>query len=450
MGSLEQHLAEFVTETESASLPAVCWDTAQVAVFDTVGCALSAINEPIGRILGELLRAAGAKPAAAVFGSPLRTSAPDAAQTNAALAHGLDLDDFDRLGHMSAIVVPAVLAAAERRGASGSDVLAAYILGMEVLANLNAGTRKVKRVGGVHNTAVFGVLAATAAVARLEGLMASQLVTAFGVAASTPSGVPQNFGTFTAAWHAAQAARSAVVAVDLARAGWTASPDGLTGPTGWAQTYLPPGAFDATRAANGIGTVWHTETPRGIRRYPCCLSNTSALDSLLALRAEHGFTADEIDSVFIEGFPPTSNVLRFGVPDNPYSGKFSVRHCATVALLDGAVTQDSFKQAAVDREGYRTLIEKISVGVLSEWDLGSAPGGNPVTVRLTDGSVLTKVSPTALSPKYVHMTTDEIDAKFLTSARRALSPAQADIALKSWRGVRDSPEIRDVIATVVS
>jgi 2-methylcitrate dehydratase PrpD len=261
--------------------------------------------------------------------------------------------------------------------------------------------------------------------------------------------VPENFGTYTAAWHAAQAARSAVIAADLARAGWTASAGGLTGPTGWAQTYLPPGAFDPALAARGIGEVWHTESPRGIRRYPCCLSNTSALDSVLALRAEHGVGAEDIDSVFVDGFPPTSNVLRFGVPDDPYSGKFSVRHCATVALLDGAVTQDSFKPAAVERPGYRELIDKISVGVLSEWDLGRATDGNPVTIRLTDGSVLTKTSPGALSPRYVHLASDEIDTKFLTSAGRALSTDQALAALKSWRSIRDRSDIRDAISSVV-
>ena len=91
-------------ETEHASIPAACCDIAQVAVLDTVGCVLSAINEPIRGIPllrdGDPSTVAGP---ATVLGSPSPTSAADATQTNAALAHGLDLDDFDRLGHMSAI-----------------------------------------------------------------------------------------------------------------------------------------------------------------------------------------------------------------------------------------------------------------------------------------------------------------------------------------------------------
>jgi 2-methylcitrate dehydratase PrpD len=450
LGTTEQRLAGFAVGTPAEDIPSASVVTARTAIIDTVGCALAAVREPLGVRLLALLDQDNGYGDAAVLGSGRRAGVADAAMVNSALAHGLDLDDFDKIGHVSSMVVPAVLASAEKRGASGREVLDAYIIGMEVLSHLAAGVTKVKRVGGIHATAAFGVLAATAAVARLERLTVEQTVTAFGIAASTPSGIPENFGTFTASLHAGFAARSAVQAARLAAGGWTATPDAIEGPTGWGVTFFGPGLFDTAKMTADLGSVWYTTTPRGVRRYPCCLSNTSAVDSLLALRAEHGFTAEDVQSVIVRNIPPASNIMRYGVPDDAYAGKFSIVHTLAAALIDGAVTLDSFKPPMLERADYRAAVGLISPRVLAEWETRSAGPGMPVTVVLKDGREFSRTSPGPLSPSYAHLTGEEIKAKFLAGAARSLGPEQAELCLDAWSGLAEADDVTGLVKAATS
>ena len=57
---------------------------------------------------------------------------------NGATGHALDFDDTNLVGglHATAVVLPAALALAEEIGASGADLLCAYIAGVEVCARL--------------------------------------------------------------------------------------------------------------------------------------------------------------------------------------------------------------------------------------------------------------------------------------------------------------------------
>ena len=71
---------------------------------------------------------------------PLR----DAALLNGVLTHGLDYDDTHMAGviHLSVSVLPAVLALAGQRGASGAEMLAAYIAALEAGARISSATKR--------------------------------------------------------------------------------------------------------------------------------------------------------------------------------------------------------------------------------------------------------------------------------------------------------------------
>src|SRR5574342_734162 len=201
-------IAEFITKSRWENCPAEAVDAARRAILDCLGVMLAGSVEPAARIVTEIARSEGGAPRATVVGTPLRTGAVWAALANGTAAHALDFDDtnFAIMGHPSAPVLAAGLAAGELALADGRTLVHAFLLGFEVEAT---------------------------AAARLLGLDAGQAQVALALAASQCSGLKENFGTMTKPFHAGHAARSGVLSALLAREGFTASAQGLEGPQGF-------------------------------------------------------------------------------------------------------------------------------------------------------------------------------------------------------------------------
>lgn len=68
---------------------------------------------------------------------PAFGAARAASLVNGTAAHALDFDDVQFNAHPSTVLVPAILAEAERGGASGLQACKAYVLGYEVWGELH-------------------------------------------------------------------------------------------------------------------------------------------------------------------------------------------------------------------------------------------------------------------------------------------------------------------------
>jgi 2-methylcitrate dehydratase PrpD len=88
------------------------------------------------------------------------------ALVNATAGHALDYDDVAIDGHPSVVLVPALLAEGERLGASGRELIAAYVAGYETWGELASRDADKHHGKGWHPSAVFGAVAAAAAGAR--------------------------------------------------------------------------------------------------------------------------------------------------------------------------------------------------------------------------------------------------------------------------------------------
>ncbi len=98
------------------------------AIADTVGCMLAGVGDQATQAVRQAFASGiGPRGAAAVAGGGRATEAI-AALVNGTAAHALDYDDNFRPGitHASAVLVPALLAVAQGRGASGRAFVDAY------------------------------------------------------------------------------------------------------------------------------------------------------------------------------------------------------------------------------------------------------------------------------------------------------------------------------------
>ena len=162
---------------------------ASQCILDWFGYALAGSREPLSRMLrDELAEDAGA---CSLVGTARRADPGRAALINGAAGHALDFDDSSAvmLGHLSAPVLPAVLAAAEQDRRSGADALVAYVVGARCSRASAWSSVTSTTPRGWHTTSTVGVLGAAAAVSRLLGLDSEGFGAAMGIAASSASGL---------------------------------------------------------------------------------------------------------------------------------------------------------------------------------------------------------------------------------------------------------------------
>jgi 2-methylcitrate dehydratase PrpD len=211
---------------------------AKTFLHDTLCVGVAGVDAPHAGAIFEVASAWGEGGACTVLGRPgVRLPAPSAAFVNAFQIHSQEFDCVHEAAvlHPLATAVAALRAQAERGDAcSGEDFLISLIVGVDVAVALGlAPTTPLK----FFRPATAGVFGSVAALARLRRLDRETALDAFGYALAFASGTMQAHveGKPALPVQVANAARAAIVAVDLAVAGVKGPRLSIDGPFG----YLP-------------------------------------------------------------------------------------------------------------------------------------------------------------------------------------------------------------------
>src|SRR6266542_6829807 len=212
-----QDLARYVVETTAADLPGAVVKEAKRDIINLLGTAIYSAKDPSLKIVLAVFGAEGGNGRARVWGTAERTTLQNAAFANGYLAHLEDYDDthFPTVIHPSAPTVPAAFAAAEERGTSGRDLVAAIALGIETACRVSLAVHPWHYDEGWHITGTMGVFGAAVAAGKLLGLDEARLVACLGVAGTQAAGVREVFGTMTKAFHPGRAAQAGLFAALL-------------------------------------------------------------------------------------------------------------------------------------------------------------------------------------------------------------------------------------------
>lgn len=367
MAQVTRDLAAYTAGIHFDALPADVRERTRFLVLDLVGNMVRGRHD--AESTAPLLAAARAlglgAGSAAVFGDSARFTPAGAALLNGALAHSLDFDDTHAAGtlHPGAPVIPAALAAAEMVGADGRTVLGAIVAGYEVTCRLALalpGGDHYDR--GYHPTATCGAFGAAAAAARVFGLSAAQVEDAFGIALSQAAGSLQFLknGAWTKRFQVGWSAMNGLAAACLAREGFRGAAEALEGKAGFLRAYAPNP--NPARALQGLGTEFEL-MQTAVKPYPSCRYGHASVDAALALRAEHGLKADEIEAVTM-GLP-NKGMLLVGAPleykqnpQNVVDGQFSGPFVVACALARGHFGWDSY--AWLQDADIRGLMKKVT------------------------------------------------------------------------------------------
>ena len=131
--SMTEAIAHFAVGTPSDDIPDSARHILRLSLLDWVAVAIAGKDEPVSRIVRQLVADEAGTPEATGIGHDIKLPARAAALANGAAAHALDYDDthFVHLGHPSAVVMSATLAMAEKLSAKDRDVIDAALIGVE-------------------------------------------------------------------------------------------------------------------------------------------------------------------------------------------------------------------------------------------------------------------------------------------------------------------------------
>jgi 2-methylcitrate dehydratase PrpD len=388
--SLTHELGRFVADVSFERLPLEAVEVARTGFIDCIATMIAGAHDPAPQLLRKALGPVGGE--ASLYFSGERAPAPEAAWINGTAGHALDYDDVASLrGHPSTVLVPAILAEAEARGASGRATLAAYVAGYETWAELAWRDPGHHHRKGWHPTGIFGPIGAAAACASLRRLDAQRTIHALAIAASQASGVTANFGTMTKPFHAGRSAHSGLLAARLAEVGFTASPDALEHPQGFLSAVSPAGEVDRETPAQGLGSEWKIVKYRlGIKKYPACYCTHRALDALLQLLARHPLKTEEIERITVSLSDTHSLILRNHRPQTGLEAKFSIEFAIAAAVIARRAGLTEYSDGFVQRSDVRELMRRVVVETNQNYDpeVSGASVWDQVRVELTSGGII--------------------------------------------------------------
>ncbi|HET6508983.1 MAG TPA: MmgE/PrpD family protein [Baekduia sp.] len=394
---LTQRLGAFVAGSapRAASTPALL-ERGGWFVLDGLGLALAAWSAD-DRFAQKLLRAQGDdvgddRPCT-IIGTTDRAGAATAALVNGTLIHSWDFEDI-AIGtamHCEPTVLPAALAIAELRGADGAALLDAYIIGAEVaqrLATTSDGIEHGTARYGFHNMSIFGACGAAAAAARLLRLDARRSAEALALAVSFASGSAVGWMQGTARnkpLNAGWAARSGVIAAQMAACGIGVGADTLSGPRGLVFSHLRGRSIDPGPVVDGLGERWRV-LDLGIKLLLPGGAAQSIPECVTTLVAEHQIRPDEVLEAEIVLPPRYGAIMALGDalyrPPSAAASFYSVPCTAARIVLSGRYQLEHRTDASVRSPELQALADRFALRLDTPRD-DVPTDEHPVTVTIT-------------------------------------------------------------------
>src|SRR5450830_645789 len=333
-----ERLSDWICGLQHSDIPASVRAVATNCLLDTIGVAFAGAATAVARTARATAMDAGSRGDAAIVGGTHMFSAPAAAFVNGTSAHALDFDDNCYAGfvHGSAVIAPAAIAVAQKRNASGSDLLTAFIVGSECEYSVGAATNSVLYDQGWWTTGVLGPIGACAAAAWLLRLDRQQTASALGLAVAGTGGLEACFGTDAKALMAGRAAEAGVNAALLAVQGASGPHDAFEHWNGF-NGLFNQGVFEVA-TLDRLGAQWFLASPGvDIKRIPVCLSSHAAVDAAMALVARHAIEIARIEEMVCDVPSVVQANLIYDRPTTRQEAQFSLPFALAVSLLHGAL-----------------------------------------------------------------------------------------------------------------
>ena len=433
---LTRSLARFALETPWAAMPPSVQSAAVRANLNWLACALAGSQTPT---VHSALAAAQSLSGPGTHGLVGRRETVDASQAVfinclSSAAHAFDDTHLKTITHPTGPVAAVVWALAEQQAAhgvrcSGSDVLSALVVGMEVECRLSNAIVNHGRGAhlGWYMTGLTGGIGAAIAGARLLGLSQDQAVMAMSLAAAQSGGFRATHGSMGTAFVPAMAARNGLAALRLAQAGFTCTEHAIDGHNGLLAVLSPD--CDAALALADLGQTYEV-LDNALKPYPCGIVIHPAIDACMALAAQLKNPLEEVAALSLWVHGDTLRLCGRRLPETALDAQISVYHWAAATLVH---PHDALGNAELPRV-QEPLLRALQSRIQAQVDDSLQSDQARAQLRTHTGQVLDTHVEHASASAANPMTDEQLNHKFAALSQRALPPAQAQaVQSLSWQ-----------------
>ena len=427
--TISQQLADFIDKFDGSAIPAAVRERAKYLMLDVIGIAFASTHYAFAHQLLSGMRSLAGSGTCSLIGLADPLPLRDAVLMNAALVHGLDYDDthVGAIVHPTASALPCAMGVAQSIDASGADLLAAYILGVETVVRVCGAAKGGFHHAGFHPTGIAAHFSCALQAGRLYGLNARQLTMAQGLVGSTAA-ASQEFleeGAWNKRLHPGWASVAGITAAHLARNGYVGPTKTYEGRFGLYQIHLQERAneVDYATITARLGERWETSEV-AIKPYPACHLVHACADAAIALRNKHQLKPEDIVSVqalipehaFHIIAQPEANKIK---PTNDYDAKFSVQFVTATCLVLGKCGLAELEQDTLNNPLILDLARRVSYAADPDSTYPKYfSGGVVITTR--NGQTLRHHEPINRGTGERALTGDEISAKYRENAAMVL------------------------------
>ena len=414
-------------------------------LLDAIASALAGRSSGEARMIERVARGMGESSEATVIGGqPL--SRAGAVLLNGYQVTASTVCDVYRPAscHVSPEIVPPALAMAEKLGASGSALLTAVAIGLEVTTRVGRGIRfPAFRARGWHAPGVIGPFGGAAAVSHLLGLDADRTRAALGLAGSQSAGTQAHYGTPTIKFHQSRGALSGYLAGTLAAEGFKSADEIFANPDGGIfHSYSDGGDPDAV--VRDLGTDWELERI-ALRLWPAASAIQSVVGAVFDLIEQSDVRPDEVRQLRVLLAPtPYERHGEMGWGTR-FEALLSTRYCVAVTLHDRRCWLDQFEPDSLARADVDAFArDRILVAV----DDQVTPEGARIEATLVDGREIGVTRDVPKGDASDPVTREELLAKFQNASAGVLPDAQRDEARELLEGIEEVADVGRLCAAL--
>jgi len=446
--SRSEELAAFVERATWEDISPAAREALKIRVLDSLGCALGAFRgEPI-RMIRRDIDEFGGNPLCTLIGGG-KTSPDRAAFGNGALIRYLDFNDSylapgetchpsDNIG--------AVLAASEYARASGRQFLAALAVAYQVQCRL-CDEAPVRARGFDHTTQ--GAFASAAGVAKALALPMAQVANALGISGTANNALRVTRTGELSHWKGLaypDTAFNGLRAAFLAMRGVTGPREVFEGNKGWCQTIAGDFALDWSR--ENLERVLRTI----IKKYNAEIHSQSALEGMIELMRERGFSGSDIDRIRIDIFDVAHLIIGGGVEGDKTivrtkeEADHSLHYMVAAAALDGQVMPAQYEPERIGRNDIQSLLRRVTVVPNPEYSKRFPDEHRcRITVTLTDGRFFTKEKVDYEGFHTRPMSWERVTEKFMGLAEEAFESSRRSEIVDAVKRL-DGIAVKDLMA----
>ena len=358
--NITDSFVETLYTLKTRTLPEEVVREARLCLMDEVGTMVAGAaiqGDKLGRYLD-----AFSGDDATVVSLGRRASLQNAALCNGISGHAYDFDDGHRFStvHLGSVVIPPVLAAAEKEGLSMDAVIRGIVIGYEAGIRMGRCIQPSHRNRGFHSSGTAGTIAAAMGAAAALDFNKEQMKATLAAACSSAGGINEmmeNVSTMKP-FNIGRAAHDGITAAYIAKAGFQGPYDPMGGKFGFLRT-----ACEVYNAAvltleedDGYNICGGYHKP-----YASCRHTHGAVYATVRAVADNNVNWQDITAIDVQMYGQGVNGHEHTEIPGGVAGKMSTPFCIGLALKTGKIGIDSFVDETIGDPDILRLTKMVTV-----------------------------------------------------------------------------------------